>query len=100
MSVCLELEKTDGGALYVCMCVCLYVRDRVLRVVLFCLNVLLLVCSVRQVLSPHFEIMFLLSIGLTACYFLYVFCPRIHVPFYSYLHFLQRATAGTMCEMA
>lgn len=43
-----------------------------LQIVLFVLNGLLLFCAALQLFTPHFEIMFVLSIGLTSCYFWYV----------------------------
>lgn len=43
-----------------------------LRVILLSLNAFLGYCAVVGVFRPHFEIMFVLSLGLTASYFLYV----------------------------
>lgn len=51
--------------------------DRGLRMVLFVLNGLLGWCALLQVLSPHFEFMFLLSLGLTGSYYWYVLFQEV-----------------------
>lgn len=43
-----------------------------LRVVLLLLNALLLTCAILRILAPHFAIMFVLSVGLTISYFMFM----------------------------
>lgn len=43
-----------------------------MQVVLLSLNAFLGYCGVTGVFRPHFEVMFVLSLGLTGCYYLYV----------------------------
>lgn len=44
-----------------------------LQGVLILLNTLMAICAFMKLFSPHFEIMLLLSLGLTGCYYMYVF---------------------------
>lgn len=49
--------------------------------VLVSLNAFLGYCGVTGVFRPHFEVMFVLSLGLTACYYLYVNLTHIYLSF-------------------
>lgn len=55
---------------------------------LLLLNALLLTCAILRILAPHFAIMFVLSVGLTISYFMYVTITLFILFIFSSLLFL------------
>ncbi|CAN8076091.1 unnamed protein product [Agarophyton chilense] len=65
----------------------------ILRVVLFLLNALLASFAAMRVLSPHFEIMLLLCLALTASYFVFMAeINKLHAQAQSYTRQQQSAS--------